>query len=46
MYQFLNLPKNTHAQIAGDIADAVRFARDAGYQQALSDIRKQLGVQD
>jgi hypothetical protein len=36
--------KNHDAQIAGDIADAIRFARDEGYQQALADIRRQLGI--
>lgn len=29
---------------ASDIADAIRFARDAGYEQALSDVRNQLGI--
>lgn len=36
--------KTTDARIATDIADAIRFARDAGYQQALTDIRRQLGI--
>jgi len=30
--------------IANEICDALRFARDCGYEQAKSDIRKQLGV--
>ena len=43
-YRICEVEKNNDRQIASDIADAVRFARDAGYQQALSDIRNMLGV--
>ena len=30
--------------IASDIADAITFARDAGYKQALAEIRHALGI--
>ena len=43
-YLICEVEKNNDRQIASDIANAVRFARDAGYQQALSDIRNMLGV--
>lgn len=36
--------KNTDQGTASDIASAIRYARDAGYQQALSDVRRQLGI--
>lgn len=31
--------------IAQDIASAIRYARDAGYQQALRDVRRTLGIE-
>lgn len=34
----------TDKQTAHDIAAAIRLARDAGYEQALMDIRHQLGI--
>ena len=36
--------RNTDRQTADDIACAIRFARDSGYEQALADVRKQLGI--
>ena len=36
--------RSTPEGTASDIVDAIRFARDRGYQQALADIRRQLGI--
>lgn len=36
----------THDGIAGSIARAIREARDIGYEQALADIRKTLGIKE
>lgn len=38
------ISRTTEAQTARDIADAITFARDIGYRQALADIRRQLGI--
>lgn len=38
------IEKGNDARIASDIADAIRFARDAGYRQALESIRRVLEI--
>lgn len=38
--------RTTDSMIASDIARAVTLARDIGYQHALADIRKTLGIKE
>ncbi len=43
-WRICDVGRVTDEQTAGDIADAIHFARDVGYQHALADVRKQLGI--
>ena len=43
-WRICDIGRTTDAQTAGDIADAIRFARDTGYKHALADVRRQLGI--
>lgn len=43
-WRICEVGRTTDRQTADDIACAIRFARDAGYKQALADVRRQLGI--
>ena len=45
-WMICEISRASHLATANDIADAIRRARDAGYQQALDDARKFLGIKE